>query len=49
MKTNIIQNNSKNNDNKLVISKTIKQLLINEFTNRDNKNKTGIGRIGNNK
>ena len=30
------------NDNKLVISKTIKKLLINEFNNSDNKKKSVI-------
>ena len=36
-------NNNNKSNNKTVISKTIDQLLINEFNNIDNKNKTGIG------
>ena len=36
-------NNNNKSNNKTVISKTIDQLLINEFNNIDNKNKTGVG------
>ena len=41
--------NEYDNNNKLVISKSIKQLLINEFNNSDNKNKKGIGSNNSNK
>ena len=43
------KNEYDNNNNKLVISKSIKQLLINEFNNSDNKNKKGIGSNNSNK
>ena len=36
-------NNNNKSNNKTVISKTFDQLLINEFNNIDNKNKTGVG------